>query len=224
MGHIYEQALAVLIEASPDLFLTASHIQIYDADNRTLGEVDFLIHDQARDTHIHLELAVKFYLAHERDGKWRFPGPNASDSFGRKINHMRDHQLSLCQRPEAKKLLQERYDIDVIEARHLITGCLFDPIGRGDVPVPSHLSPSAMRGKWLYREQFKTYFGQVEAVHILPKPFWLVPFLSETAPLFDPTPVQLLLEERQCVMFAIEGYAEKFFLVPDAWPDAFGLS
>ncbi len=57
------------------------------------GELDFLIEQE--DQLCHLEVAVKFYLGHEDESGTWWTGTNPADSWSRKINHMRQHQLPL---------------------------------------------------------------------------------------------------------------------------------
>ncbi|MEN8862546.1 MAG: DUF1853 family protein, partial [Lentimonas sp.] len=71
LGHLYEDALEILLGASNQVELLASSLQVFDPNGRTLGELDFLLRETAGGQHVHLELAVKFYLAVERDGEWQ---------------------------------------------------------------------------------------------------------------------------------------------------------
>lgn len=221
LGHIYEQALESLINASPSLSCLASHIQIFDETKRTIGELDFILFDHTHKKHVHLELAVKFYLAYEGEIGWVYPGPNATDNWHRKLAHMESHQLKLSQTKEAKKLLAERFEIDAIEQRQLIYGCLFVPIdSKNAAPEPASMSKSRQRGEWLYASQWHEHFGDLKDVFIIPKPLWPLEISPETIPLFEGEPAQTLLERanKNCTMFMREGSRTKYFLVPNIWP------
>jgi len=67
LGHLYEDALERLIDSAPSLDRIASNLQIFDENRRTIGELDFVVRDKQSGHYIHLELAVKFYLAIKRD-------------------------------------------------------------------------------------------------------------------------------------------------------------
>ena len=221
LGHLYEQALEALIKASPALSCIDSHVQIFDCNKRTLGELDFVIFDHDRNRYIHLELAVKFYLAcPSPSGGWRYPGPNASDNWQRKINHMCAHQLTLSQTPEARTVLRERFDIADITAQHLIYGCVFVPIICDDPPTPEFMAINKQQGRWLYTREWAAHFSDVKDVLFIPKPLWPVVVSQENSKIFPRISVQDLMARagKHCTMFALEGKSEKMFLVPESWP------
>ena len=143
LGHLYEQALSRLLEASDALTLLASHQQVFAEGGRILGELDFLLQDVGRAQYIHLELAVKFYLAVKRDDGWQFPGPDPRDNWQRKLDRLRTHQLRLSRLPEARQLLRERFGIESIQAQQLIYGCLFLPMGTAEMPQLDSMSGNA---------------------------------------------------------------------------------
>ena len=62
LGHLYEDALATVLAASPSIELLERNLQIQENIHSTVGELDFLIRD-GNGTLTHLELATKFYLA-----------------------------------------------------------------------------------------------------------------------------------------------------------------
>lgn len=219
LGHLYEDALEALINGSPSLSFLASHVQIFDTNKRTLGEMDFILFDRVNGRHIHLELAVKFYLARETSDGWQFPGPNANDNWQRKLDHMQQHQLILSQMPEARSLLHARFNIETIEAQQLVYGCLFVPFDCDAPPQPQSMSVDRQEGRWLYVAQWAGHFDGVEEVLLIPKPLWPVEISLDTVPLFEKISVEELMDlaHQRCTMFMLEGTFEKLFLVPDTW-------
>lgn len=219
LGHLYEQALGGLINSSPSLSCLASHLQVFSDTRRTLGEMDFILRDHTSNQHIHLELAVKFYLARKSPDGWQFPGPNANDNWQRKLDHMLQRQLTLSQAPEAQTLLYERFNIKEIKVQQLIYGCLFIPLECHDIPRPQFMSPSRQEGRWLYARQWSENLSSIKEALLIPKPLWPVEISSETRVLFEKASVETLIEQgnERCTMFALKDTDQKMFLVPDTW-------
>lgn len=226
LGHLYEQALQLLIDASANLTCLASHLQVYDESRRTLGELDFILFDTFARRHIHLELAVKFYLAVPTDKGWSFPGPDPRDNWQRKLDRLEDHQIPLSQRPEAKRLLQERFDIKTIEAQQLIYGRLFHPLECTDSPRLAYMAPDGQTGHWLYVRQWASRFTVDEDFLLIPKPLWPVPLSAETQTLLEPVSADQLinLANERCTMFTLKDSLESWLLVPDNWSETLSLA
>ncbi len=220
LGHLYEQALEILIKATPSLELLGSHVQVFDGDNRTIGELDFILFERALNRHIHLELAVKFYLAHEGKNGWRYPGPNATDNWHKKLNRMQAHQLMLSHRSETQKLLSSRFGITKIDVQHLIYGCLFTPIDTDELLEPNHMAGDGQTGQWLYAKQWQDALKDDVEILLLPKPLWPVMLTAENKKLLEVLSKEKLLElaHNHCVMFAFKNSETKYFMVPDQWP------
>ena len=121
LGHLFEDAFAATIDAADDLSLIGRNVQLPGSDGQTLGEMDFLILNVPRQQPIHLELAVKFYLAHEdAQGTMQFPGPDARDNWPRKLKRLTSHQLRLTDLPAVRSLLLEQFEIKPPEVAHII--------------------------------------------------------------------------------------------------------
>ncbi|MFQ3240660.1 MAG: hypothetical protein ACI9A1_000286 [Lentimonas sp.] len=219
LGHLYEDALECLLEASERLDLLASHVQVVNEAGITLGELDFVLYDRLQQKHVHLELAVKFYLATQTSEGWIYPGPDPRDNWQRKLDRMRSHQLLLSQRPEARRLLKDRLNIDVVEVRQLIYGRLFSPLISAGSPLPDAIAPDAQRGRWLYVREWQSWFSEVSEVCLVPKSLWPVVLTSDLkSELRRVGAVELLsLAEERCTMFVLPDSVEPFFLVPNDW-------
>jgi len=222
LGHLYEQALESLIDATDALECLASHLQVFDAAGRTLGEMDFVLLDRLSGRHIHLELAVKFYLAQETAEGWQFPGPDPKDNWPRKLDRMGTHQFLLSQSPEARTLLQSRFGIESIETQQLIYGALFLPIACEGIPRHPTMAADARFGRWLYVGEWSQYFDRVDEVWLIPKSLWPVPLSDETIQLMQVVNAEeiMSLARERCTMFALRDSEEPIFLVPDSWPSA----
>ena len=219
LGHLYEQALSRLLESSADFELLASHLQVFAESGRTLGELDFLLHDLVQDQYLHLELAVKFYLAVKgRDG-WQFPGPDPRDNWQRKLERLRRHQLQLSRLPETRQLLRQRFGIEAIETRQLIYGCLFLPMGRAEFPQLDFMSATARLGRWLYLSEWPQYFPKCTEVRIIPKAFWPVELSPQAKGQLEVVSAAHLhqLATERCTLFCLPDSTEPYFLVPPSW-------
>ena len=219
LGHLYEQALYSLICTSDKLECVAHNLQIFDENKKTLGELDYVLFEQQSQSYIHLELAVKFYLAKEINGKWVYPGPDARDNWHRKLERMQNHQFILPQSIEAKKLLKNSFDIDHIETQQLIYGCLFFPMNSNKKHYPEGVSRDCRFGKWLFVRQWKDYFDDVESVYAIPKALWPVEIRNNNLHLYDKISTNDLIQKgrERCTMFFINTSTEPVFIVPDNW-------
>ncbi len=222
LGHLYEDALEVLIRACGGLQLLAKNLQISDACGRTLGEMDFLIRDLESGEVFQLELAVKFYLAFlDTAGVERYPGPDPRDNWINKLNRMRERQLQLSETAEARKTLVERFGVEGVTVRQRIYGMIFDPIASERLSDPPCIAEGCRRGKWLYVKSFDERYGTLDSARIVPKCLWPVPLkeaLLEGLPLVPVSELKAQAVER-CVLFWDEAAGEVVFLVPDRWPD-----
>ncbi|MEN8661474.1 MAG: DUF1853 family protein, partial [Lentimonas sp.] len=164
-------------------------------------------------------LAVKFYLAVERDGEWQFPGPDPRDNWQRKLDRMRSHQFVLSQTPAAKVLLKERFGIESVAVRQLIYGCLFYPMSNEARPLPDAVNPECRMGRWLYVSEWCRELSQITHVQLVPKVLW--PVLIDESIREDLVTVSVVeiheLASERCTMFILDQSTEPIFLVPDDW-------
>lgn len=225
LGHLYEDALTQLIESSNKLSLIERGVQVFDDDKKTIGELDFVIKDEQSDRYIHLELAVKFYLAVPTQNGWRYPGPDIRDNWPRKLNRMRQHQFVLSKHSLAQALLNKKFGIDKIEAQQLIYGAFFYPINAHPetLPRPEHTLERKRVGQWLFSDEWNTYFPDTKEVLFIPKTLWPLPLTQENMCLFEPTSVEHFLKDGtdRCKMFTFTGESRRYFLVPSEYRKKF---
>lgn len=173
LGHLYEDALALLLNHSPSYELLERNLQIQKDRHTTVGELDFLLRETDSEHLIHLELATKFYLAVETDGVLTLPGPDARDNYFRKLARLRAHQLQLPL--NFRRHLPEKYRDQPIATQQLIIGCLFDHIETTAPATAEFLNPNCRRGRWLDIDELPQQFSSRTRFHIIPKPLWPVP-------------------------------------------------
>tara|TARA_B110000967_G_scaffold126233_1_gene129064 strand:+ start:159 stop:968 length:810 start_codon:yes stop_codon:yes gene_type:complete len=220
LGHLYEDALRLLLSESDQLELLADHVQVFDRKQITLGEMDYILRAVRTQQVFQLELAVKFYLGVPTADGWQFPGPDPHDNWQRKLQHMRTHQLPLAQRPEAMSLLRERWGCERVKVRQLIYGCIFYPMGVAEFPLPESVRADCRKGCWLYAQDWERFFAGISEVCMVPKPLWPVEMtaaLRESLPRVSVSALHAASAQR-CVMFVLPDAEEPHFLVPNHWP------
>jgi hypothetical protein len=173
LGYLYEDALAVMLESTPRYGSVERGIQVRREAGHTLGELDFLVRDLSSGLLIHLEVAVKFYLAVETEDGFLLPGPDARDNYFRKLEKMRSHQLVLVEK--FRDLLPEKFREEKIVVQQLVQGCIFNHVNASRPVEAEFLNPQGRRGKWLHAEECAEYFGKNALLEIIPKPLWPVP-------------------------------------------------
>ena len=173
LGHLYEDALAVMLKSTPRYDCLAQGVQIRQDAGHTLGELDFLVRDLVSNQLIHLELAVKFYLAVETESGVLLPGPDARDNYFRKLEKMRSHQLTLAKK--FRGLLPEKFQEEEIVVQQLVHGCVFNHVHTSKPVEEEFLNPNGRRGKWLHAQDCADYFAKDTRLEIIPKPLWPVP-------------------------------------------------
>ena len=213
LGHLYEDALAIVFAASPEIEVEQQNLQIQENVHSTVGELDFLIRDSGG-TLTHLELATKFYLGVKTEHGMAFPGPDARDNYDRKIERLLSHQLTLTERHKAN--LPPTYRDQNIVVKQLIYGCLFDHIDEPDLSVPKFSNPQCRRGKWLHHAELADHFSNDSQFDLIPKHLWPVPIeFLEKIPLEQWQPDRVV---DRCVMLRIAGNDCPYFVAPDEYP------
>ncbi|MDQ8185744.1 DUF1853 family protein [Pelagicoccus sp. SDUM812002] len=221
LGHLYEDALEILIRASDRYELVAKNLQVSDASGRTIGEIDFLVGDSRSGIVWHLELAVKFYLAFlDGKGTERYPGPDPRDNWINKLKHLQERQLRLSEQPETRELLEGRFGIRNVMTAQRVYGILFDQIGSSRESRPPAVCRSCRRAKWLYLKQWESFYPSLEAVRIVPKCLWPVEMSDELMGSLVVVPVEELKRQarERCILFCDQASGDVAFLVPDDWP------
>lgn len=215
LGYLYEDALAELLESTPRYGSVERGIQVRRVAGHTLGELDFLVRDLSSERLVHLELAVKFYLAVESDrGGFLLPGPDARDNYFRKLEKMRSHQLQLVK--NFRDLLPVKFQHEEISVEQLVQGCIFDHVDASGPVEVEFLNPQGRRGKWLHAADCAEYFGEDASLEVIPKPLWPVPLdLLEGVELEK---WEVDHEMDRCVMVRSKREGAPYFIAPNGYP------
>ena len=209
LGLVFESLWHFFLHQDPDFELLANNLPVRQ-QGRTLGEFDVILADRKQGVHVHLELAVKFFLARQGGDidYQHWLGPNRADRLDRKIARLNEHQLRLAQTDGGRDALRE-LGVDHCHTHLRLAGLLFYPSdtacsGRG-------LHPEHERGRWLRRAEF----GNRAHWRVLEKPLWLTADYERAVPITDNH--WRRAQERPIML--INPALERCFVVPDNWPD-----
>ena len=211
--------------------LIAHNVQVRNGPNDTIGEFDFLVHDERHTGAVHWEFATKFYLLESHQEQMQaeaFVGPNLADSLGAKMDKIMQQQLRLAEHPAAAQYLPQ----PVTNAQALVKGWLFY---RNEVaaarPLPPGLgvAPGHCRGFWC--ELSALDLSLAEHYLVLPRLEWLAParaLVSKTlsADQLREAVSMCFAETLAPVMIAVcDRYGDivlerkRGFIVPDDWQE-----
>lgn len=212
LGAYFEALAASLLEASGRYRLLTNN-RIIQAGNRTLGELDLLVTDLEAATTLHIELALKFYLALPPvaglDPACFWIGAGLRDFLTLKTRRLREHQLQLPALARAAGAWPD----DLPYPQHSevwALGRVFLPLD-GHIPIAPPVSERAPGGFWLTLSEFnrRSFIG-----HWIDKANWLADSGRESdAVLRHPLPGQFFGHPG-------DGRARHWFVVPDDWPGA----
>lgn len=220
LGHLYEEALGHLLQHNTRYELIAQNKQIINDDKQTIGELDYVLLDKQTDFHVHLELAIKFYLIHQQDNQFRFPGPDARDNYQNKLERLRSHQLLLTRQEPTQKSLWIDHEIHQIQPQHLIQGIFFDHIHAEDDPSPPSANMFCRRRPWLHCNEIASYRPAMSSARVIPKALWICEMTDEIYETLVEVPTDELIElgQQRCTMFVQSASDTPHFLAPDSWP------
>lgn len=226
LGLYFESLWHFLLNSDCEVELVAHNLPVREA-GRTVGEFDCLYYCHRRQIHVHLELAVKFYLqcAGSSGARWAdWVGPNQEDRLDLKLNRLLDHQLRLGEHPAARESLA-RLGVAGLERELELKGRLFHLAGARHQPPPAF--PAAREPHW------HCTLGQLEALlprrrsfRPLARNAWLAPLESTEQ---DTVPARTLLERLQAqlgpgsrpqLVASLDergNERERFFVTPDGW-------
>jgi hypothetical protein len=224
LGLYYEALWQFLLTHDPDIELIAHNYPVRDG-GQTVGEFDCLYWSRRERRHIHLELAVKFYLGVPDRHIWL--GPGRRDRLDQKLVRLVGHQSRLSDHPAAREALAT-LGIDHCERRIDIKGYLFaPPVG---MAPPAGYNPQSPLQRWYSLSEFK----ELPALdpdwtgwQKIPRRRWLSPFAVDRGELRSVDELLAMLQQRledsgRPVQIAAcdEDGRERYrcFVTPDHWP------
>lgn len=187
LGSHFEGLLAFwLAWPGNPLYRLVGHNLAVRSNNRTLGELDFLVEERQSGELQHWEVAVKFYLGVAPGGDHAdWIGPGLKDRLDLKVDRLTGHQLGLSRRPEGAGLLRH-LGLPAPAPVCLLKGRLFYPATLSAAERAQHWAPRAanpghLQGWWMSQEDFLRHYADSPLRWIrLPKQHWLTRVAADT--------------------------------------------
>ena len=225
LGSYFETLWAYALQLHPRYQLVERNLQIQD-EERTVGEMDFIVLDRQTGRYAHWELAIKFYLGTGntvRHDAWL--GPGAKDRLDLKINHLMKRQTVLSRHPAARALL-ERKGIAIDDCAVILKGRLFYPWQQdGPKKRPMASNPAHLLGRWLTRGQLEQAFTSDARFEPLIRSGWMQRNpTSQDGALYSVSGLIGLMDKGKCRLplqvARLEGEfeMERLFIVGNNWP------
>jgi hypothetical protein len=202
---------------------------------RTLGEFDILYWCHERQSHFHLELAVKFFLGRRLQtmggpaSHWsEWLGPNGADRLDLKLAQLYQRQIRLGESPVARQQLAQ-LGIVHLALEIVVKGYLFT--ARSDpLPAPPGYNPALALAQWLPLNELDQHLQTlpVERFAIPAKEQWLTPVqgvgsepIHNRAALLKQLQAEFITRSRARLVVALDDEEReqcRFFVTPDDWP------
>lgn len=235
LGLYFESLWHFFLEQDSQVDLIAHNLPVYEG-GQTIGEFDCLYFCHQRQRHVHLELAVKYYLglhsfgnsaAHSAWNHW--VGPAIRDRLDIKLSRLLDHQIQLGRQSAGKQSLQNlgiREPLKEIE----IKGYLFAP-AHESMPPPKGFNANQRLYPWIASAYLLTFLAGrgAQGFTALPRSYWLSPIdhrdpleALSAARLLETYTTERTMLERPQLIAAIDqaGFeTDRFFLCSSDWPE-----
>ena len=235
LGVYFEQLWHFFLQQDPETELIAHNIAVHEA-GKTLGEFDAIYYDRQLGCHVHLELAVKYFLGLPRNrgggystNRREWLGPDRRDSLAAKLDRLLQHQSRLGDTAAGRRKLAA-LNIHTFRREIALKGSLFRPLSAPPPPPPGY-NPACEMNLWLTCEQLDGHCTLLDTSTflILPKMAWLSAsqhpacnekldrheLKAQVLARFENDPHPLLISAID--YNGLE--ASRFFVTPPAWPD-----
>ncbi|NND69690.1 MAG: DUF1853 family protein [Halioglobus sp.] len=228
LGLYFERLWQFFLREDPEVELVAHNLPVADG-GRTLGEFDCIYYCHRRNVHVHLELAVKFYLGVPGEpGETAWWGPNTQDRLDLKLAHLLERQVTLGARPAAQRQLN-RLGIGTVEREIALRGYLFQPPAE-PLPAPAGYNAQLPFASWCHQAQLVTQIAVTAApqFRLLDRLEWLAGQRAEPQECIAGAALAAAIRDRfsthpaPVLVAALDAAAEergRFFVVPTGWPD-----
>jgi hypothetical protein len=235
LGIYFEQLWHFFLQHDPETELIAQNLAVHHK-GKTLGEFDCIYYCHRRGSHVHLELAVKYFLATPLAANNRafsdwcdWLGPDNRDRLDLKLDQLLERQILLAENPVAKQQLADLGVTDPIKEIAL-KGYLFEPRDNPP-PAPAAYNHDCPMNYWLEYDQIQSHSNELnaDAFQILPKMRWLSrasgdrpgelvrakQLVASVTSYFENDTYPLLI-----VAVNSDGLeSRRFFLTPNHWPE-----
>ncbi len=234
LGIYFEQLWHFFLQQDPATDLIAHNLAVVDR-GKTVGEFDCIYYDHQRARHVHLELAVKYYLGLQRsitnDARghaFEWVGPDNRDRLATKLEHLLQHQVVLGENPAATHRLHE-LGLGPLHREVAFKGYLFQPLCAAP-PPPVGYNLSCRLSHWVSCAQLLSYCTilSTHTFMVLPKLQWLCAARSlDSGEALNAQQLHaLVVDDFECSTYPLliaamnEQGAEfaRFFVTPEHWP------
>lgn len=238
LGIYFEGLWHFFLQQDEAVELVAHNLPVRDG-GITVGEFDCLYYCHQRRRHVHLELAVKFFLGNRAVGNtgpssdWNeWWGPECKDRLDLKIRHLMDRQIQLADHRAATPSLED-LGIQEVAREVEIKGRLFQSV-HDPLPLPRGYNSKLSEGHWVHIDRMPEMDGLMDAESylVLPKNQWLSPAYNvpdtqkmDKAALHAAMQMHFDNETRPQLIAALDNNAAeqtRFFVVGNAWPTGNG--
>ena len=236
LGIYFEQLWHFFLQQDPEIELLAHNLAIQH-QGRTLGEFDCLYYCHRRERHVHLELAVKYFLRLPPPRGSDFAsalsdwvGPDNRDRLDLKLEQLLRRQILLGDHPAAQPALQS-LKIPKLIKEIALKGYLFQaPANAPCNAGPPGYNHDCRLHSWVPFNQLESYCDTLKAVDymLLPKMQWLSPVQREHT---AETLTKHALKNQSAKHFSQDSYplmiaalnesgreSSRFFITPNTWP------
>ena len=175
LGHQMEYVFKQLVDASKRYDITLYNLQIRN-DEKTLGEIDFILFDHFTTKSIHVELTCKFYIIDPDivEPVQQLIGPNRRDSFVAKLNKIKNVQYALLHSEAGISALDEvGLDHRDIEHQCCFKAQIFEPFHQRNISIEP-INPACISGYWLRLNDIKTSYFADAQFYLPTKSEWVI--------------------------------------------------
>ncbi len=162
LGHQMEHIFHQLVSHSKEFKVLAHNLPVKD-ENRTIGEIDFILQHTLSKEFIHVELTYKFYLLDSmisKDSIHQLIGPNRKDTFFKKAEKIKHKQFQLLHTPEGIEVLKDlNIDHKTIQHKACFKSQVFVPYQYNEILTTS-LNNACIVGFWINSKGFNTSIFQ----------------------------------------------------------------
>jgi hypothetical protein len=234
LGKYYELLWHFFLQQDPDTELLACNLPV-QGEHRTLGEFDCIYYCAQRDCHVHLELAVKYFLgldtsstADAGTGARRWLGPDSRDNLEAKQEQLVQRQIVLGDLPVAQPALQA-LGVSKLAKEIALKGYLFWP-WQSELPAPPGYNTACGYHHWLRCDELEAHCtgAGTHSMLILPRMRWLskahspapvehlacAELMQSVAGHFSRDPFPLLI----AALDRDGNEQHRFFVTPQQWP------
>lgn len=178
VGKRFEALIKFWLTHHPDFELKAANIQ-FSNNEKTIGEIDFIVYDKWTEELFQMETACKYYYAHTSSADWNeWWGPNHQDRLGLKVQKFKS-QTALLKTAQGRQICSS-IGAEKIPSAVFLKGYLFYPFNQLGQYISPHLTNKKHNSGWFVkRDALLQFKGEIPQWVILPKSHWLAPYHSE---------------------------------------------